>query len=225
MKTLAISNVAWVATVRSFVDGDVFRESNIDLSMGDVADRLGYLKAQVDASGKLAADQTWTGSNTFSSGASETNIFTGDNPVQFAGISVASTAGFADEVTFASLLQHNGGDAEFLGSSVDIGTVLKLSDVATLADANVTIANTIVRVPQTTANRTYTLPAGSAGRLVILVRPRSADAHTVTLQDPSAATIGICPVSAQAFIVAQYNGVAWKALMWSNNVTSISTTV
>lgn len=64
MKTLPIDTAAaWAATVSTFVDGDVFRESNIDLCVDSIADRIGYLKTTVDGKASVGANNAWTGTN------------------------------------------------------------------------------------------------------------------------------------------------------------------
>jgi hypothetical protein len=222
MKTLVINTLAsWVATIRSFVDGDIFRESNIDLSMGDVADRVGYLKAQVDASGKLAGNNTWTGDNIFDTGTGPAKIFriTGDWDAEIFSPLKAQTADFAEQVTFQDRAVVNG--------VLELANVLEFTSNATLADANVAITTLVARVPATGNNRVYTLPAGSAGQLCFVVRARAADAHTITIQDPSGSvTQGVMPASAASWMVLCANSsTSWRPLAWHSNVTSILATV
>lgn len=206
MKTRTISNVAWVTTIRTFVDGDVFRESNVDLMANDISDRLGYLKAQVDASGKLDVANTWTDENTFSA-----------NIVSNGSLIVNGAAGFNDELNVNDLIQ-------LFGTAVFTGVDLRLDSRETLADAADTIVNVIARVPLVTANRVYTLPSYSAGRIVVLSRPRAGDNFTITLQDSGATTLAIIPALTSGWIVA-YGSGTWKPLLWSDGITSLLGTV
>lgn len=64
MKTLPIdTGAAWAGTVSTFVDGDVFRETNIDTCVDSIADRLGYLKTTVDGKASVGSNNVWTGTN------------------------------------------------------------------------------------------------------------------------------------------------------------------
>lgn len=81
MKNLTISLVAaWVATIRTFQDGDIFRESQIDLYSGDIADRLGWLKTN---KADLSAANTWTATQTFSPSGLVAAIF--NKQISFGG--------------------------------------------------------------------------------------------------------------------------------------------
>ncbi len=75
MKSIVINLLAsWSGSIESFQDGDVFRESNIDLSMGSVANRLGFLKNAVDNAVSLANPNTFSAKQTFSSGIVTTEV-------------------------------------------------------------------------------------------------------------------------------------------------------
>lgn len=223
MKNVTINTAAaWVTTFRSWVDGDIFRESNTDLAAGDLADRLGYLKAQEALSAKLAADQTFTGSNTFAGGATETFSVTGDTAAEFAAVNVNSSFSALDEVNLTGPVTVIG-DAEFQ-AELTLAGYLNLNDTTTLADANATIATALARVPTLTADRVYTLPGAVNGRVVILTRPAGSGAFYARLNDPSANEIGRVPASTAGWIVAHVSGGVWKAAMWSSTATNIATT-
>lgn len=221
MKTLPISNLAWVGTIRTVVDGDDDAEAVWDLHSGDIAARLGYLKAQSDVSGKFATANNWTGDNIFNTGLGPFSVFRvlGDGDAEFyAPLKVNQTATFAEQATFQ--------DRALVNGVLELANLLQLTSQATLADANVAISTLIARVPQTTANRTYTLPAASSGQLCFVVRPRATEAHTITIQDPAGSvTQGIMPVSAASWMILYCNGTSWRPLMWASNVTSILATV
>ncbi|MGL4442661.1 MAG: hypothetical protein ACRCU1_03480 [Alsobacter sp.] len=205
MKTTAIADVAWAATIRTYQDGDFFQESNTDLVADDIADRLGYLKARDLESGKLAGTNIWSGiSNTF------------NNDLNAASATLTS-AGIEDAVISNSLQIE--GTVEFVN-----GSAIKISSGETLADASVPITQTIARVPTITANRVYTLPAASDGRIVYFARLGTA-AFTATLQTSGAVTLGVVPSGQAGFIKAWCDGATWKVLEWSANITSLLATV
>lgn len=207
MKTTAIADVAWAATIRTYQDGDFFEESNTDLVADDIADRLGYLKARDLESAKLVGNNAFTGENTHA----DTETFNGT--ALFEG-----SVGFNGEANVNDVLNVNG-TVEFAD-----GSEIKISSGETLADASATITQTIARVPTITANRTYTLPAASDGRIIYFARLGTA-AFTATLQTSGAVTIGVVPSGQPGFIKAWCDGATWKALEWSSNITSLLATV
>lgn len=223
MKNVAINTGAsWGTSFRSFQDGDIFRESNIDLQAGDIADRLGYLKAQVDGAGKLAGDNTWTGSQTFDTGTSSPKTFqiTGDGDFKVERIQVA-TGNDGGSWTASTFVVKSGVEAIFeciphlfAGLSVE---------PATVADANATLSSVLVhRVPQLTSNRVYTLPSGVVGQLSLLKRTRTSDAYTATLNDGGGA-IGQISASAAGWLLAMCNGgTDWVIVAWGGTVASLS---
>jgi hypothetical protein len=228
MKTLTINTAAgWGAGVRSFLDGDIFRESNIDLSAGDIADRLGYLKAQSDASGKLAADQTWAGSNEFDTGTgggAKTISVTGDGDFVLengGGLQVASGSD-GGQWTASAFTTNADCDAQFNGILEAAGRLIAAS--VSLSDASAALTGVLIhRVPQLTANRTYTLPSGAAGQLALLKRTRTADAFTAALNDGGGA-IGTISASSAGWILAMCTaGTTWVVVAWGGTVTGIST--
>lgn len=217
MKSLTISlAAAWAATIQSFVDGDVFRESNIDLQIASIGDRLGYLKTKADAAGYLAAAaQTWTGLQTVSGAAG--------------GIAISGDQGLV--LSGGGTLQC-GVDAEFTGpvacqDTIDINGALYLPN-ATLADANATIATYgLNRVPQLTANRSYTMPGGGGSTLAVI---SASAAGWVELQDANGAVIRITRSrTADAFTVTILGTPGsganqWRVSAWGGTVTSLDTT-
>lgn len=69
MKTILGNLLApWANSFRSFIDGDTFRESNIDLMIADVADRIAYLKTAVDARALLTGNNEFNGDQVFMTG-------------------------------------------------------------------------------------------------------------------------------------------------------------
>lgn len=229
MKTITINTgAAWGASVSSWQDGDIFRETNADTVSTSFADRLGYLKAQSDASGKLAADQTWAGSNEFDTGTgvgAKTISVTGDGDFALengGGLRVATgTEGVrasSSEFVVKPLCE-----AIFEGPIRLDGNSFSASQ-ETLADANASLTGVLIhRVPQLTANRTYTLPSGTLGQLSLLKRTRTADAFTAALNDGVGA-IGTISASSAGWILAMCTaGTTWVVVAWGGTVTGIST--
>lgn len=223
MKNLTISLLAaWGASIRSFVDGDLFRESTLDLLWGDLADRLGYLKTAVDGKPSLASNNTWTGDNTFDTGTGPYSNFivTGDNGATFNTPLVCNSS--FNSANNASMQ----GETGFSGYTHIDGTLALSSE--NLGDANANVGQVVIhRVPQLTANRAYTLPALGAGYhdkdIHVIVRMRTADAFTVTVQDATPTTLGVISASAAGWIAVQYNS-GWKVIAWGGTVTGLSTT-
>ncbi len=200
MKNLTISLVAsWLGTIRTFQDGDIFRESNIDLHSGDVADRLGYLKTALDGKVALAGNNTYTGDQIFSPATLTPTLF--NEGIQFRddGSGAAVRAGIY--VREGVLPDTN-------------GTVISSADT--------------FRVPAITANRTYDMGAASGRRRIRVVRYRTADAFTVTVRDNlTHAVVGVIPASQQGFLEMEFDATAtpnWRPVGWSSNVTSLATT-
>lgn len=219
MKTITIDTAAaWVTTIRAIQDGEALSEANIsDIMADDVADRLGYLKTAVDAKPDLADANTWTNGNEF---------FTdyGNLVVSGSGELECQTS-----ATFAASVAFNGETTVYDTLAVAGAFVL---DDQTLADANSTIAATGFhkRVPTLTANRTYTLPAAAAlvdGHTIRITRMRTADAYSVTVQDPTGpTTLGVISASAAGWIeVIKRSGNVWRVSAWGGTVTSLDTGV
>ncbi len=195
MKNVTINTAAaWAGTFRSYQDGDIFRESNIDLSAGDLADRLGYLKATVDGKPGLADNNTWTGTQTFN------NV-----------------------VTFTGTVQQTGNpDFQLSGSPLEIGNIVCDGDISfpadddsgvsrrivTGSDANATIdaAADEIRVPTLTANRTWTFNAVGPrpGALVRIIRNSNLDAFTLTVKRGDGTTIAVFAASTATFAEFSY---------------------
>ncbi len=214
MKNVSINlAAAWDTFIRSFQDGNIFRESNIDLATGDIADRLGYLKNKADLAGYLAGTNVWTAANEFQS----TVTVTGGNDVDLTdAVLQAGNSNFAGEAEFDDVVHMQGGVA---------------FNLTTLADANATLAASTYehRVPTLTANRVYTLPATTGlndGHKILMARLRTADAFTATLQDPTGpTTLGIVSASTAGYIVATKKGSSWVVSQWGGTLTSLLTSV
>jgi hypothetical protein len=213
MKTATIDTAAlWAGTISTFQDGDIFRETNIDTMVDSIGDRLGYLKAKADAAAYVAADNTFTGNNTFTTASGGDDLTVGGDGELI--VNVGATMNGAMAIASAAFTGRIEIDAEFNpGSNV-------------LADAAATCSAVLFqRVPTLTANRVYTLPAGSDGDLAVLTRSGT-EAFTATLQDPTGSTtVGVISSGASGWIAAQKRGSNWVAVMWGGTVASIRTTV
>lgn len=221
MKTLSIANVAWVATIRSFVDGDIFRETNIDLSMGDVADRLGYLKATVDSKGGLATDNTWTQGNIFDSGGDTSAEFIVDGDADAilqgaGGFIVNRNASFTGDVAFSEVLTITGG--------------ISLAPV-TLADAAAVLDATKFhhRVPTLNASRNYSCPPTASvgdGHTLRIEKLTTAATHEAIIKDAdTVTTIAILTHTTQGWVEVVKRGSNWRVAAWGGNAASLSTGV
>lgn len=220
MKTTTIDTAAaWAGTIATIQDGDPASEANMDLVSDSIGDRLGYLKTKADGAAYLAAAaQTFTGSAVWDAA----NVITID-PDGTYGLELSSGA----DALFSGNVEAVGTVA--LQGAVSItstGTLLR--DIQTLADASAAMSGTYEhRVPQLTANRSYTLPGGGGSTLAVIsasaagwvelvrgdgwhlrvVRSRTADAFTVTILG----TVG--------------SGAAqWRVSAWGGTVTSLDTT-
>lgn len=213
MKTATIDTAAlWAGTISTFQDGDIFRETNIDTMVDSIGDRLGYLKAKADAAAYVAADNTFTGNNTFTTASGGDDLTVGGDGELI--VNVGATMNGAMNIASAA----------FTGR-IEIGAEFN-SAPNVLADAAATCSAVLFqRVPTLTANRVYTLPAGSAGDLALMTRSGT-EAFTATLQDPTGSTtVGVVSSGASGWILAQKRGSNWVAVAWGGTVTSIRTTV
>jgi hypothetical protein len=159
VKDLAINLAApWVGTFRSWVDGDIFRESNIDTQLGSIGNRLGYLYTQVWGRALLTGDNEFAGNQAWVSGSAIFGV-----PVEFTqGIDATGSTAVFDHVTAAGL--------EFLSSHDGLRhRRFILPDAThTLADVNYDH----YRVPSLSSSVVYTLTdhADYAGRRVRISR-------------------------------------------------------
>ncbi len=209
MKSLTINTgAAWVATLETYQDGDVFRESNIDLQAASVANHLGYLKTAVDGKASLSGP-------TF-------NTDSADFTVEGAGDAIFDSALIANAgVALNNDVTVNAPAAFLAGVSLSVVTV---ADAAATIDAAVTQN----RVPVITAARIYTLPATTGlvdGHLVLVTRPGTA-AFTVTVNDPTGpTTMGVIPDSQAGWILCVKRSTSWRVAAWHVNTTSLHATV
>ncbi len=210
MKSVTINlAAAWSAAVQSFVDGDVFRESNIDLQIGAIADRLGYLKTQVDGKATIAGANTFTGNNNFNTDAGTWQV------------SGSGDAVFSCGLLDAACVIAARSDVSIEGAT-DIGGILGLA-TNVLPDASGTIPSNFVhhRVPAITANRAYGTPSITGGNRHILIFTRpGTESFTAGLTG-----IGTVPVGQAGYIVAIARAGNWVPVLWSNNITGLSTAV
>ncbi len=211
MKSLAINLAAiWAATLETFQDGNVFRESNIDLQMLSIGDRLGYLKTAVDGKASLSTNNTWTGVQTFKPSGG--------------GGQVAAT--FWRSLQFVT----RGTDAV---ESLIAGVVNRIERFNGAANETVTIASEYLLIPTTTGNRQYSLnpPSPSLnGRVIRITRPRTGDAHTCEILDVLAGTtLCIFPASQTGWVDLMFDGASasgsWVVVARSVNLTSVSVNV
>lgn len=206
MKSVSINTGASEPTaIQSFQDGDIFRESNIDLQAASLADALGWLKAQLALKATLSGANTWTSFQTF-----QPDGAWGSEPL---------SALFYREVRLVT----------YATSPTEAATAGFIQRVITMADANETwnpVAE-IFLVPQNAAARTYKFnsPSGGASRKIKIVRPRSVDAFAVTIQDGSSVTMGIISSSEAGFIELTYDTTSaqgWIVTGYGGVVTSLA---
>lgn len=204
MKSTTINlGASWSGSIRTWQDGDIFRETNYDVVTGDLADRLGYLKTYADGKASLAGTNAWTGVNTFS----------------------PSGGGLISVILYRQVaLVDAGTDAVEAAKTFISKRKRTLPD----ADSAVTIDAETFVVPQITGNRTYTFGSygGNAGRCCRIVRPRTADAFTVTIKNSASATIAVIAASQQGAVEIEYGWTSdWVPTFWTSNVSSIATTL
>lgn len=231
MKTISISlAAAWSAGVRSFVDGDIFRESNIDLMVGDIADRLGYLKTTISLAALLAGGNTFTGIQTFSgavvaNGTTQLANLTTTGAATAASVAVTGALTASTITTSGNIVSNGDIRISAAGTALTIGSMMQHT-VTYLGDVNSTLPaspSRMWRVPAITANRTYTLPTSvGAGTVVRIVRVRVADAFTVTVNDPAAVAMGMINISREGFIECHDTPAGWRLLDFGGSVTSLS---
>lgn len=222
MKNLAISLLAsWGSSIRTFVDGDIFRESNIDLMEGDIADRLGYLKAQFALTPTLAGSNALTGLWTWAAGVAPGIVVLGDAGVTTTDLDVKGFGTFENQVTFtaASVL-------EIEGTHQTDTTATMLEQTATLADANITVPSTgnRFRAPiMATADRVYTLPTPIAAGRTLRIEKMHNDSHKLTVKNASAGTM--CDINVTAagvgWVEVRDSSTGWVVSAFGGDVTSI----
>ncbi len=224
MKTVSIDTGAvWGSGVRSWQDGDVLRESNMDLIIDDITDRLGYLKArevelEADKAG-AASDMVWSGSHIFNKALT---------PVEFAQGLLVSALGV--EVTGGGVAVSNGnitvgGGILTFSNAVGSGQVYR---TATGSDAAFTIDATYDewRVPQLTSSRIWTVdstPAPNNGRRLRVTKVRN-DAFTLTLRREDATTIAVLDSGVIGCVELVYMG-SWKVSFFGPGVSGVNTDI
>lgn len=216
MKDLALNLLAnWANTLRSWVDGDVFRESNIDLYTGSIGDRLGWLKTAVEARVKLAGNNNIQGTQVFSTGS----------------------VTFAVPVTGVSGLTINGGATSLLGTTVTSLTIPNgrggiKNRILTLADANTTLVEVNhdqYRIPENVDARIYTFTdnADYDGRTVTIVRPRATDNFSVRIKRSGDAGNNLfqLPANTAGWCMITCDAGVWKIGPWSHSASGIDPNV
>lgn len=216
MKTIAINlAAAWAATISSFQDGDVFRESQIDISMGTVADRLGYLKNAVD--GKVAAGDnvTWTGTHNFSN----TTVTITNGTWQGAGAPDLLFSGSTLEIGSVSV------DGE-IGINTAAGSgIISRFIAGNDAAATINDAYDEYRIPTLSGNRVWTMghTAGNVPRdgARVLVSRSAAGANSLTLQREDTTTLAVIPAAAAGWVELLFT-TKWIVSRCSANCTSVN---
>lgn len=211
MKTITINTAAaWVGTLSSWQDGDVFRETNTDTVYTAIANRLGYLKTTVDGKASVSSGNTWAGSQIIAPTASAW-------PSPPFGLSVYRSIRFANNETAT---------AEAAVAGIEWRTV-RLNGGA---DETKSPSAEIFLVPTTTGNRIYRFNAPSGGMhfRFRVVRPRTADAHTVTIQNSAGSkTYAVISASSRGTVELTYDSTLGDYIVTAvdGTVTSISTDV
>lgn len=213
-KSLTIDTAAvWAGTLTVPADGDTWQETQTDIYWGTIGARLGYLKAGLDGVVTLGGFNTWTSGNTF------TSVVQFDDDVLLYGstealalscssFAVGSGGTFNSEtpLTFA-------GTASVAFRGYSVNTTVNLSAEYDTCSVG-TIAGNIV----------LTLPAGFAGKRYRITRNRTADAFTVTVNNPSAVAMGTISANAAGWLEFERIGANWILIGYGGTVTSLSTT-
>lgn len=208
MKTIVIDlGAAWDINLKTWQNGDKFREPQTDEVSEDIGNKFGFLKTYADGKASLdGASNVWQGTQVIQPLSGGTLV----------GLTLYREMHFVDsgtspaEATRAGLHYRE--------------TVLTDANVTLNPDADVFI------VPQITANRTYKFAGygGNDGRRIRVVRPRTADAFTVTIQDGGSVTACVFPSSAAAWVDLEYRALkspSWLPRGFSDNLTSMSVVV
>ncbi len=214
LKTIALNLAASEPTgVRSWQDGDIFRESNCDLPTTDIVDALGWLKTTLSFKVAPADDVDFSGTINFT-GAVVFDETTGLIPVEFNTGILINALGL--EVTSGGItcsagnISLQGGELTY-SSTVSSGTVHRVT-TGTDAALTITAAADEYRCPQLTANRVWTVdntPAPTTGRRLRVSRPRTADAFTLTIQREDTTTLCVFASMASGYVDLIYFGGQW----------------
>lgn len=212
MKTITIdTGAAWDTTISTWDDGDVFRETNIDIVSTDIADRLGYLKATLDTKPDVSDDLEFTGEVEFS--GAQFVVSAGDITMGATGNFTLQGTVDCDVINATSFVAAQGGVAQ---------NVLLLSDAAQNIDCN---QNQILRVPVLTANRIYTFNEPPEASIEITVTKAQSSAFTATFRRADSTVLAIIDASVPGWIRFHANGTKILVSAWSAGVSSINTDV
>lgn len=218
MKTTAIDTAAvWGANLSTWQNGDTFNEANADTVVDTIGDRLGYLKTALDA-------KAGTGTaNTFTEAQEIDDALTVNGDAFFLGAVETGAIVTSGSVTVNGAL-------EFDASSSD-GVVTRYMTGSDAA-ATITAAYDEVRVPTLTANRIWTVeddPAPRDGARIRFYRASNLDAYTLTIRRETAVsgvtTLGVLNASAVTWLEICFQSGRWVVSGWSNDVSSIASTV
>ena len=152
-----------------------------------------------------------------------------DNKALSASPTFTGTATFSGQINATGGISLTSVETQGSGGYVGFNTqTLTDSDTTLLAD----LSPFEYRVPTISANRTYTFPATTLGastsrKRVRIVRTRTADAFTVTVNRNDGTTIGIISASSAGWI--EFNcppsSNSWVVAAWGGTVTSLHTDV
>lgn len=207
MKNYTINTAAaWVATLSTWQDGDVFRETNTDTVTVSIGNHLGYLKTAVDGKPDLTSNNTWVGNQEFDGDVTCGGDFTAGT-VDCSGVSCSGAVSFS--------------------GTADAGVerrILMGSDAA----ATIIAGYDQIRIPILTANRVYTLsesaPVPRTGAKLEIIRNANSDAFTLTVHRAGGTTIGIFPASAANHMTVTWSGSKWLVDTVSAGITTFANT-
>lgn len=212
---------AWAASLQTWQDGDVFRETNTDIVIDAIADRLGYLKTQSDTFVAVGDDPVvWTGEHSFNGGTTTLGTTVIDELNVSSGGTLTGTWIGVGSMTFGST-----NNITFVGEG---GGVLGRRSEGSDAATTFTTAADVVSVPQLTANRVYTArstgPVPPFGARIRVYRARTADAFTVEIQREGGTSLATISASAQGWVDLFFT-TKWIVVGFGGTVTAVNTDV
>lgn len=215
---------AWVTSIRTFVNGDPFIETNIDNLAGDIADRLQYLKNAIDACAKLAGPNALAGFWTWAPGAVSGIDVQGDLGVTTTDLNVSGFMTVANQANFTSAAAID------LACPVTYDTgATALAVALTLADAavNIPATGTAFRVPILTATRIYSLPASAGTGREISIEKMHSDAFkaTIKLGGATIAELNGAGTNGPGCVKLRDSASGWTVTSFSGDVGSMAATV
>lgn len=215
MKDIAIATsppVAWDDVIVSFEDGDVFRESLLDLNVGSIADRLGYLKATLDTKPDVDDDIEFTGTVTFSGDA--VFIAPGGGTSEVTGeLSVSGTLNAASLSVNGTVLANDGYQ--------EITHILANADETVSADSY-----QVFRVPVITGNRIYTVSNPTNPGVALKFSKPHVAGFSATIKRADTTTLAILDASERSALTIRSIGSKWVVEDWTaGSVSNIDSDV